>query len=285
MKKIWVVMIGVCVLLTGCGNNDTELVEKQQQLEQRIVELEQQMGIMQSQLDEWKQEKEAEAKPDEIVYYTEYQGKKVISKAELESYYESIELTLENWEEYFETYEKADIREDGFGEPTGTEYYELYLRLKEECQENMIISETAKFRLFLPQNYEYSIYEDGVLTFTHYYEYDGREETVSIGKTEKSTGLMISRAIIVNNSETSYTVHDLSDLKLLKIAGSLAKVQIPDEVWNVDDEGQKFLIVELESGHYCVYYENGMSVLDLGESKETTEGTRITDWNLKYLER
>jgi len=285
MKKIWGLMISVCVLLAGCGNNDTELVDKQQKLEQRIAELEQQMGIMQSQWNDWKQEKDAEAELEEIVYYTEYKGKKVISKADFESYYEYIELTLDNWEEYFETYEEADIREDGFGELTGTEYYDLYLRLKEEYQGNLIVSETAKFRMFLPQNYEYSVYEGDALTYTHYYECDGREETVWIGKAETSTWLMISRAIIVDNSETSYTVHDLSGLEVLKIAGSLAKVQIPDEAWNVDAEGQKFLVVELQSGHYCVYYENGMSVLDLGESKEETKGTRVTDWNLKYLER
>ena len=44
----------------------------------------------------------------------------------------SVEITLDNWQEYFELYHKSEEQFDQFGEPTGEtrEYY--YLRMKDE---------------------------------------------------------------------------------------------------------------------------------------------------------
>lgn len=71
----------------------------------------------------------------------------IITKEELETYSEYIELTTENWNEYIEIVEKEVVEKDAFGEETGKNIMS-YVRLKDYCfiSEDNAIRFTFTFR-------------------------------------------------------------------------------------------------------------------------------------------
>ena len=122
MKKKLVLILAtlVCISLCACGGS-----VKNQQLEKAEEDLLSQLTEEQSRND-----MDNVYKPS---IKQEESGKEiVISKEELETYSEYIELTTENWNDYFEIVDEEFINKDIFGEETGRDIL-TFITLKDNC--------------------------------------------------------------------------------------------------------------------------------------------------------
>ena len=142
---------------------------------------------------------------------TEESGKEiVISKEELATYSEYIELTTENWSDYIEIVEEEIIEKDAFGEETGRSI-RVTIGLKDGCY----ISKENAMRII--------------------YKYDGVRDEVWDG----------SMDIVFRDGyegrETVMTKSSIFDISCEKIKGTILKLTIPNEKWNIDEDGEKYL--------------------------------------------
>lgn len=290
MKRILVLVSCVALFLTGCGNAQQELIEKNQQLEQQIKSLEEQIVTLESKLLEATKaeetEKSATEEPisDEEKYYSEYQSKIILSKEEFEAFYETVELTLDNWNQYLEIYEKEVIEKDAFGDPTGEEYYYYFLRVREEYQNRLMFAEKAKFNIYVSAYSEINIYDEGELVNSFVNDYEGKMDSFTLDESKGETYLSYSRTETISDGKRWVTVYK-PGLEMQKVGGKLCLLNIPEEKWNQNESGERYLLVLLESGHYCLFYEDGESMLDLGETQEYWWGSEVGDWNLDYLNK
>ena len=134
----------------------------------------------------------------------------IITKEELETYSEYIELTTENWSDYIEVEKKEVINTDAFGEETGRSTV-VTIGLKDGCY----ISEDNAMRII----YKY----DGV----HDEVWDGSMDIVFRDGYE-------GRATVMNKST-------IFDITCEKIKGTILKLTIPNEKWNIDEDGEIYL--------------------------------------------
>ena len=154
----------------------------------------------------------------------------VITKEELAQYSEYIELTTENWNEYFEITRTESISTDVFGEETGTSVWN-HIVLKDGCY----ISEDNAIRL----TYNVDHMPDGI---PHEWTDDFVfKDTMLYGEDMSIRGRMLHPS-------------KASDVTCEKIKGSILKLSVPEEKWAVDDEGRKY--IELKDSEYprTIYY-------------------------------
>lgn len=132
----------------------------------------------------------------------------IITKEELETYSEYIELTTENWSEYIEIVEEEVIEKDAFGEETGR-YTKTCLTLKDNCY----------------------ISEDNALRLTYMRDYGSfvREETEDFVFYGRKIGISV---------DMEY------EIICEKVKGTILKLTVPAEKWSTDEEGQKVLYIQ-----------------------------------------
>lgn len=142
---------------------------------------------------------------------TEESGKEiVISKEELATHSEYIELTTENFDDYIEIVEEEIIEKDAFGEETGRSI-RVTIGLKDGCY----------------------ISEDNAMRIT--YKYDGVNGEVW----DSSMDIVFRDGY--EGRETVMIKSTIFDISCEKIKGTILKLTIPNEKWNIDDDGEKYL--------------------------------------------
>ncbi len=151
----------------------------------------------------------------------------VITQEELAQYSEYIELTTENWSEYFEIKRTESIITDAFGEETGKSIDD-YIVLKDGCY----------------------ISEDNAIRLTYDSDMD---ETISKRTTD----------IVFNKSDSRFrTLYCYSgNVTCEKIKGTILRLSIPEGKWAVDDEGRKY--IKINGYNRYVYYNSYTVIYDL----------------------
>lgn len=145
--------------------------------------------------------------------------KGTISKEELLADAEYIELTTENWKDYIEIKEVEVIEKDAFGEETGR-----HTTTRMELKKNCYISEDNAIRITFT-------YDNGIGEYyemTHDYSfYDG---PIYEGRRWDLLAIF------------EYGV------SCEKIKGTILKTNIPDERWNINEDGSKSIDVLIKRG-------------------------------------
>lgn len=136
-----------------------------------------------------------------------------ITKEELVKYSEYIELTTENWEDFFEIIESEVTVTDAFGEETSIDI-DAIVSLKNG----------------------YFISEDNALRFSHYTE---------INSDNKMTrDIVFTNDALWEDRRIRY-ICSLDDGPILeKAKGTILKITVPDEKWNTNEYGYKYLIIK-----------------------------------------
>lgn len=121
MKKILALLLAavMCLSLVACGDSD-ENAAQIAEYESRIAELEATIAELEAML------AERDAEIERLL--AEGESKE---PENTEPQYETVEITLDNWQDYFEIVEYMTYRENGFGEAESC-YFRTELRLKEE---------------------------------------------------------------------------------------------------------------------------------------------------------
>ena len=137
-----------------------------------------------------------------------------ITKEELAKHSEYIELTTENWEEFIEIKKEDVIETDAFGEETGT-HTNVWVVLKDGCY----------------------VSEDHALRFSCFIEgNDEREFTYDVVFFDNLIDLEGRKLILPANPTRNITCE--------KVKGTVLKLTLPDDKWNIDEDGNKYLILK-----------------------------------------
>lgn len=199
MKRKLVLLLAIlmCIFLCACGGS-----VKTQQLKKAEEDLLSQLTEEQSRND-----MDNVYKPS---IKQEESGKEiVISKEELATYSEYIELTKENWSDYFEIIEEEYIVTDAFGEETERGTHTL-LALKDNCY----------------------ISRDNAIRLTYMRDSDNRITTEDF---------------VFRDRRYSIWLNMEYEIICEKIKGTILRLTIPNEKWNVDEDGEKYLRLDVYS--------------------------------------
>ncbi len=152
----------------------------------------------------------------------------VISEEELAQYSEYVELTMENWEEFFEVEKREVVTTDAFGEEI-KRYISTALVLKE----GIYISEDNGVRI----KFNCDIGGDNIIEDIVFRDNMNYGEDIAV------------RGSILHPNLTG-------DVILEKIKGTVFRLSIPEEKWNVDESGNKLIIVKGDNHEYSIYYNS-----------------------------
>ncbi|MBE6747325.1 MAG: hypothetical protein E7558_07755 [Ruminococcaceae bacterium] len=158
-------------------------------------------------------------------------GKKVdvISEEELAQYSEYVELTMENWEEFFEVEKREVVTTDAFGEEI-----ERYISTALVLKEGIYISEDNGVRI----KFNCDIGGDNLIEMT--------QDIVFRDNMNYGEEIAVRGSILHPNLT--------GDVILEKIKGTVLRLSIPEEKWNVDESGNKLIIVKGDNREYSIYY-------------------------------
>lgn len=154
-----------------------------------------------------------------------------ITKTELAQYSEYIELTTENWSEYFEIVIHESTQTDVFGEETGTSISKNIV-LKDGCY----ISKDNAIRLTYDTD---DWYDDKLYKSTRDIVF---AEDMAFVEGYKS----LLRGMLLPSNMVGV------DVTCEKIKGTILKLSIPEERWVVDEDGAKY--IEVSGYDRPVYY-------------------------------
>lgn len=153
----------------------------------------------------------------------------IITKEELAQYSEYIELTTENWSEYFEIVTVESTQTDVFGEVTGTSISKIIV-LKDDCyisEENAVRLTYDTEGVLADKLYEWT--DD--IVFENYY---------GEGCKSSEKGRLLHSGMVG------------TDVTCEKIKGTILKLSIPEEKWAVDEDGAKY--IKIIGNEEPVYY-------------------------------
>lgn len=160
------------------------------------------------------------------------------------------ELTVENWEDYFEVVEVERKVTDAFGEEVdnGSIYISLSVHAKDfvYATGNDVVmrfllsySETeGDYDLETQEYIDFSQCEDKsqtevLFTYNEIAEKIDRDISTVLSQAEPTEGNIVRRV-----------ERNITECKLEKISGKVAILNIPDELWNLDENGKRYLAVK-----------------------------------------
>ncbi len=159
-------------------------------------------------------------------------GRIYITQDELIKHSERIDLTLENWEDFFEIKISTISTTDAFGESTG-EVTSVYVHLKDG----------------------YFISWDNALRFTYYDKTNHDNKRVADAVFNHYEG---SRLYPLSGANTE------REIICEKVKGTIYKIKVPEEKWNTHENGDKYLLIEgfdsklfsFDASHEALNYES-----------------------------
>ena len=218
MKKLLVTLLMMTMsmsLLVGCGGSDDKDTGKESTVNQDV------------------DVDDADGEEEE---YIDPRLDQAIDIADLDQYISEIEITVDNWEDYFAVEERTDEYDEG---EHASKTFEMCL-----LPNGYFIGEDIKFVVNYNKttNSTQTIPQYGPDTFVYDDVVDGKE--VSVGSYD-GTGLIDSAYIYdeMEDGVTTELVIEISNLTCTSVEGSLYSLQLPEDVW-LDVDGKQVLYVK-----------------------------------------
>ncbi len=197
----------------------------------------------------------------------------IVTADDMQSYLEEVDVTSDNWEEYFSVEDTSYVAgDDGMDAMPGETVNAKLLKTKE----NIIASDDLQMHFTYTQTCTDAFYyncETGEAytgdANTEFYVGKAEEEDSTIAGvrlqregtailcSDKDVGLSLSTMADGNDYWLEKQV-DIQDLKLTSCSGSVYQVNIPEDKWNEDPDHGRYLVLEddytnlylFESGAY-----------------------------------
>lgn len=186
----------------------------------------------------------------------------VIDVDELRTYIGTEELTLENWEEYFEIIEEEpEPTTDAFGEKVtdGSRYISLIIHAKDfaygvddSVAMRFSLTYTVQDGYYNMETEEYVEDEENYGQFSQYEENEEKDIKFYEENITEHNALYIidvlSQASPDSNNICSRVERNITECDLEKIQGIVGVVNIPDKVWNTDENSERYIAVKSDKG-------------------------------------
>lgn len=169
-----------------------------------------------------------------IVVFNYYENNiRAISQEELSKYKTELTITQENWKDYIVAEDKTTENKDEFGELKSIEK-NTYLKLKDDICGYVILE------LKIPNISD--------------------EETYTIiGGTDGNSVTVYSNSTTNIDSVTKIPTYDstfnINELENVQVKGYIYTIDIPDDVWKTDKDGNEYFKVEIDKNHSSIYYK------------------------------
>ena len=162
---------------------------------------------------------------------------KIISKEEFSQYITEIPITTENWKNYFDYEYKKVENKDAFGEIISTKY-EPHLKLKDNMYGYVVLQIEINNNLY--SDYEY-------------------KTTLNI----RSNDTTLPMADFRLKSNATITMNDII---CTKAKGSLYTLNLPEDIWQVEEtDGKKYFNVATENGYTTCWEDTYINQLSDNE--------------------
>lgn len=213
MKKRLIVILAtlMCISLCACGGNESTSGE---------------IGTENQTTQNETTENTEDGKPIEGEDYTIGEDGTIgISKKYCAENMTLVEITTENWKEYFQVVEETTKSIDSFGEL-------------------QVITKTVA-KPYLEGKYVYGFYNHnnpesrGAFEFTDTYGYTYPH---------------------INLYSGDKLVYTIDDFELTKVSATLMLLNIPDELWNIDENGIEYVLIGNPNNPFLSTYQSGEEV-------------------------
>lgn len=187
------------------------------EIKQQIADIKKEMGIAEIEIDKSKE----------------------LSKTEFTKYIQKVELTTENWKDYFEVIEKTREEKDQWGEIKNTTK-DIYLQLKEPYYDTGELMDTT---------IELKVNEDKIERFENGSFVVGTTKTIEFQTGDGSSSNGGKQSIFSLSGWGDVTT---KDMQCTRIKGTLYYLKdFAESNWQTDSQGKKFVNVE-----NIIYYKN-----------------------------
>lgn len=162
-------------------------------------------------------------------YFVNHSGEIVLTREKLISYLQFVEITPENWKEYCKFEAKVYEQKNGFGEVTDSS-----------------------------TQYELSLKDFGEFTYTWYNPLnENRQDSVSVDFLNHANDERFTQDQLAGDPLLWYGHSEctIDDLELLRIAGTLVLLMVPEEYWN-DSDSERAYILCGDDDHSFYIYQN-----------------------------
>lgn len=160
-------------------------------------------------------------------YFVNHSGEIVLTREKLISYLQFIEITPENWKEYCTFEAKLYESKNGFGE---------------------VISSSTQ--------YELSLKDFGEFTYTWYNPLnENRQDSVSVDFMNHASNERFTQDQLAGDPLLWYGHSEctIDDLELLRIAGTLVLLMVPEEYWNDTDSESAYILCGDDDRSFYIY--------------------------------
>lgn len=200
-----------------------------------------------------------------------------ISAEDLKQYVQQVEITPENWEEYFELEDYRSASIDSFGQETGGVYEGKRIKHKD----GVIPSSDLVMEFAYTENMtEKMVSNEGAIQGTSESKEDitRQIEGLNTGTYEPVAGNAPPGSVYSTYNKrkwgSSYWMEDtyeISDFRLNRSKGNIYKCNIPDDLWQNSEENGRYIAVKTKS-KVLYLYENGKSAYSSSSYDYTTFG-------------
>ena len=181
-------------------------------------------------------------------------SEKFCSVEKAKAFITTADITLENWEEYFEIKEIEAMKKDPLGEETGYKEMDWYVGFKKT---DWAINETVtlKFTYKEATKMEYTNQVTNQVRIEDRNDgtdFEDREDFVSISSSDTLPkwykDVMYEWDWWCEENEVNKTTMIIQDFKCEGVKGSVGKCTIPDDAWNVSESGTRYLLIGTPEG-------------------------------------
>jgi len=209
-------------------------------------------------------------------------NEKILSQEEFASYFELVDLTADNWEEYFNLVEEEVEETDIFDEPTGATTKYKSIQSKDNIKAiggglvlQFSVSYSEQGGYYNPENkkvlgLELESEPDEDLDKTYqrkedinvFYEREG-----GISHIIATEGVIPNvSGFVIDNLTRKFSV-EISEITCSKAKGKILVGNIPDTAWSSDKDG-RCIIVKMKKEQYQFYENGGVKVVSAKGTKE-----------------
>lgn len=190
-------------------------------------------------------------------------GRVRMSAEEFLSYCElGVTLTEDNWQDYFEICENVP-EDELYGDK-----YATAGRVEMPCYNTLEIRDDGLG--YVKDTTAFRFHVTGVRHITEYNAQEAEDKAMdmeidedydiewTVNQAEEI--LLTSSYTREQGTDAGYrrTAMDMDSCELVKVIGTMDFAHIPDDKWNVDENGVRYIIVVKAEDDYAEYYENGL---------------------------
>lgn len=165
---------------------------------------------------------------------------------EFYSYFTDVDITPDNWQDYFEITEEEWTKTDAFGEVISTEI-------------NYIVA--AKENLFVIWKNNEVVMRFSITGSGNSFDEQGiAERDVEIG--DDGTGFLLSK------QRDTEELNEIADYTVIKTLGYVTVSTLPDDMWNENEDGEKYIAVKVSDDKIYCLYANGDRIVKYADGSE-----------------